>query len=317
MKKINRLLALILFFVGPAFAKAEESKAVESQAVESQAVESKVLESRVIENGGKGKFKAIMLKDASLPTHTIFQPENIAAFEGRKNLPLIVWGNGACFDSPWEHVNFLNEIASHGFLVVAIGVIPKEKGEQVKDRSTSAKLREAIDWAFSQNKDEKSRYYKKINIKKIAAAGMSCGGLQALEVADDPRISTLVVANSGIFIEPIRGNALPMIPQLEKSHLQKIHTPTLYLLGGPSDIAYKNGMDDVEKINHVPVFVGNLDVGHGGTYGQPFGGDFAKVATAWFNWQLKGDKTAAKFFTGKAPGISKMPGWSFAKKNIR
>ena len=276
-----------------------------------------VVESRVIENGGTGRHSAIMLKDASLPTHTIFRPKNIDKFKGGKSLPLIVWGNGACFDSPWEHVNFLNEIASHGFLVVAVGILPKETGEQVKERSTSSKLRDAIDWAIVQNSDVKSNYFKKINTGKIAVAGMSCGGLQALEVAGDPRISTLVVANSGIFIDPIRGNAMPMIPQLQKNHLEKIHTPTLYLLGGPSDIAYKNGMDDVERINHVPVFVGNLDVGHGGTYGQPFGGDYAKVATAWFNWQLKGDKRAKKLFTGNPPGLSQYPGWSFAKKNMR
>jgi predicted alpha/beta-hydrolase family hydrolase len=273
--------------------------------------------SRVIENGGTGKHGAVMLMDASLPTHTIFRPQDIAGFKGKKSLPLIVWGNGACFDSPWEHVNFLNEIASQGFMVIAIGTMPKEAGEQVKERSASSKLTDAINWALAQNGDAKSPYFKKINTKKIAVAGMSCGGLQALEVAGDPRISTLVVANSGIFIDPIRGNAMPNMPQLDKTHLKKIHTPTLYLLGGPSDIAYKNGMDDVDNINHVPIFVGNLDVGHGGTYAQPFGGDYAKVATAWFQWQLKGDKNAGTLFTGNPPGISKMPGWTFDKKKIR
>ncbi|MES2676111.1 MAG: alpha/beta hydrolase [Pseudomonadota bacterium] len=270
--------------------------------------------SRVIENGGTGKHSAIMITDSSLPTHTIFKPQSIDKFKGKKSLPLIVWGNGACNDSPFEHVNFLNEVASHGFLVIAIGTMPKEIGEQVKERSTASKLRDAIDWAIAQNSNKKSIYFKKIDIKNIAVAGMSCGGLQALEVAADPRISTLVVANSGIFIDPIRGKALPMMPQLDKTHLTKIHTPTLYLLGGPSDIAYQNGMDDVEKINHVPVFVGNLDVGHGGTYAQPFGGEYAKVATAWFKWQLKGDKKAGQLFIGNPPGLSQLPGWSFIKK---
>ncbi|MES2824903.1 MAG: alpha/beta hydrolase [Pseudomonadota bacterium] len=270
--------------------------------------------SRVIENGGTGKHSAIMTTDSSLPTHTIFRPKNIDKFKSKKSLPLIVWGNGACNDSPYEHVNFLNEIASHGFLVIAIGTMPKETGEQVKERSAASKLRDAIAWAIAQNSNETSIYFKKIDTKHIAVAGMSCGGLQALEVAADPRISTLVVANSGIFIDPIRGKAMPMMPQLDKAHLTKIHTPTLYLLGGPSDIAYTNGMDDVEKINHVPVFVGNLDVGHGGTYAQPFGGEYAKVATAWFNWQLKRDKKSGQLFTGNPPGLSKLPGWSFAKK---
>lgn len=272
--------------------------------------------SRVIENGGTGKHSAIMMTDPSLPTHTIFRPKKINAFKAIKGLPLIVWGNGACFDSPFEHVNFLNEIASHGFMVIAIGTMPKETGEQNKERSTSSKLKDAINWAIAQNSDTKSIYFKKINTKKIAVAGMSCGGLQALEVAGDPRISTLVVANSGIFIDPIRGNAMPMMPQLDKTHLTKIHTPTLYLLGGPSDIAYRNGMDDVAKINHAPVFVANLDVGHGGTYAQPNGGDFAKVATNWFKWQLKGDKKAGRLFTGTPPGLSKLPGWTFDKKNM-
>ena len=272
--------------------------------------------SRVIENGGTGKHSAIMVTDASLQMHTIFRPKNIDGFKRKKSLPLIVWGNGACFDSPFEHVNFLNEIASHGFLVIAIGTMPKENGEQNKERSTSSKLREAIDWAIARNSDATSIYFKKIDTKNIAVAGMSCGGLQALDVAGDPRVSTLVVANSGIFIDPFRGNAMPMMPQLDKTHLTKIHTPTLYLLGGPSDIAYKNGMDDVAKLNHVPVFVGNLDVGHGGTYAQPNGGDFAKVATAWFNWQLKCNKKAGQLFTGNPPGISKLQGWSFDKKNM-
>ncbi|GGY75175.1 hypothetical protein GCM10011613_20850 [Cellvibrio zantedeschiae] len=273
--------------------------------------------SRVVENGGNGKYSALMLTDASLPTHTIFRPKNIDGFKGKKSLPLIVWGNGACFDSPFEHVNFLNEIASHGFMVIATGTMPKESGEQNKERSAASKLRNAIDWAIAQNGDKDSAYFKRIDTKHIAVAGMSCGGLQALEVAPDPRVSTLLVANSGIFIDPIRGNAMPNMPQLDKTHLTKIHTPTLYLLGGPSDIAYKNGMDDVAKLNHVPVFVGNLDVGHGGTYAKPNGGDFAKVATAWFSWKLKGDKKASKLFTGDTPDITKMPGWSFEKKNMQ
>jgi len=71
--------------------------------------------SRTIEDGGTGPYKALMASDSKLPTHTIFRPNDLAAF-GRKNkLPIVAWGNGACANSPWEHVNFLSEIASHGF----------------------------------------------------------------------------------------------------------------------------------------------------------------------------------------------------------
>jgi hypothetical protein len=143
---------------------------------------------------------------------------------------------------------------------------------------------------------------------------MSCGGLQTLEVAGDPRITTIVVCNSGILKDPNVG--MGGMPKLVKDDLKKIHTPTLYLLGGPSDIAYNNGMDDFNLINHVPVFVANMNVGHGGTYRQPNGGEFARVATAWYKWQLKNDAEAGKMFTGNPSGLSKAQGWTVDKKNM-
>lgn len=270
--------------------------------------------SRTVEGGGRGMYSALMMSESSLPTHTVFRPKDMTVFGKKNKLPIIAWGNGACYDSPFEHVNFLTEVASHGFLVIAIGTMPKETGEQRKERSTSAKLIEAIDWAIAQNKDKNSPYYNKIDITKIAVSGMSCGGLQTLEVAADERITTLVVCNSGIFREPRGG--MPGMPQLTKDQLKKIHTPTLYLLGGPSDIAYENGMDDYRKINHVPVFVANMDVGHGGTYAQPHGGEFARVATHWYKWQLKGDSEAGKLFTGNPPVLSQSPGWTVEKKKM-
>lgn len=270
---------------------------------------------RMVEDGGTGSFKAIMMTEPSLPTHTVFRPQELEAFGKKSKLPVIAWGNGACYNSPWEHVNFLNEVASHGFLVIAIGTMPKESGEQIKERSASSKLVDAIDWAFAQNVDPNSPYYQKIDLDNVAVSGMSCGGLQTLEVAGDPRISTIIVLNSGLFRQT--GAGMPGMPQLSKAQLEKIHSPTLYLLGGPSDIAYENGMDDYERINHVPIFVANMDVGHGGTYSQPHGGEFARVATAWYKWQLKGDKKAGNMFTGKKPGLAQSPEWTVARKNIK
>lgn len=269
-----------------------------------------VFQSQIIENGGTGSFPATMTSSASLAGHTLFQPQDLSKFDTNSKLPIIAWGNGACYDSPWEHVNFLNEVASHGFLVIAIGTMPK----QTDVRSKSHKLLDAIDWAIAQNADPKSPYYQKIDVEKIAVSGMSCGGLQTLEVANDPRITTVGVFNSGVLGNP--GGGMPGMPQVIKDQLTEIHSPTLYLLGGESDIAYGNGMDDFERINHVPIFVGNLDVGHGGTYAKPYGGEFAKVATAWYKWQLKGDQEAGKLFKGKNPGLAQSAGWVVDKKNM-
>ncbi len=75
--------------------------------------------------------------------------------------------------------------------------------------------------------------------------GMSCGGLQAIEISLDPRISTTVVCNSGVLPDP---SPLPGMPALKKDVLQKLHAPVLYIMGGPSDIAYNNAMDDFSRV---------------------------------------------------------------------
>jgi hypothetical protein len=296
MKKIHRVLFLLVVL---AAVFANQITAQESA-------------SRIVEDGGTGEYKAIMISEPSLATHTVFRPQDLSAFVKKNKLPVIAWGNGACANSPWEHINFLNEVASHGFLVIAIGPMPAE-GEQGGGRSQSSQLSDAIDWAIAQNNDKNSPYYKKVDVKNIAVSGMSCGGLQTLEMASDPRVTTTVVCNSGVLPTPNGG--MPGMPALEKEDLKKLHTPTLYLLGGETDIAYNNGMDDYKRINHVPVFVANLDVGHGGTYREPHGGEFAKVATAWYQWQMKGDKEASKMFVGDDCGLCNDDEWKFESKN--
>ena len=296
MKKIHRVLFLLVVL---AAVFANQITAQESA-------------SRIVEDGGTGEYKAIMISEPSLATHTVFRPQDLSAFGKKDKLPVIAWGNGACANSPWEHINFLNEVASHGFLVIAIGPMPAE-GEQGGGRSQSSQLTDAIDWAIAQNNDKNSPYYKKNDVKNIAVSGMSCGGLQTLEMAPDPRVTTVVVCNSGVL--PMPNGGMPGMPAVKKEDLKKLHTPTLYLLGGESDIAYNNGMDDYKRINHVPVFVANLDVGHGGTYREPHGGEFAKVATAWYQWQMKGDKEASKMFVGDDCGLCNDAEWKYEFKN--
>lgn len=271
--------------------------------------------SRTVEDGGTGPYKALMASDKALATHTVFRPKDLGAFGEKVKLPIVVWGNGACANSPWEHVKFLSEVASHGFLVIAIGPMPAEGQRGGAGGPTkSVMLVDAINWAIAQDSDKSSQYYQKLDTGKIAAAGMSCGGLQALEVAPDPRISTTMVCNSGILSNP--GSGKGGMPNLTKAHLEKLHTPVIYILGGEKDIAYNNGMDDFRRINNLPIVAANLNVGHGGTYSRPHGGEFAKVATAWLQWQLKDDKEAAGMFVGDPCGLAKVEGWKVEKKRI-
>jgi len=332
---------------------------------------------RTVEDGGTGPYKAIMVGDSSIPTHTIYRPKDLSAFGNNVKLPILAWGNGGCANSSGGHQNYLSEIASHGFIIVAIGPLPAPGGGRggapgggaAAGGPTGGTLLEAINWAVAQNADSASRYKGKLDVSKIAVFGHSCGGLQALEISGDPRISTTVVVDSGILIAGTTpggggggapggaapagrgapgaapgaapaargaapaaagapapggaragggagGGALPGMPPLTKEHLAKLHAPVFYLLGGETDIAYANGMDDFKRIEKLPVFVANKGVGHGGTFTQPHGSDWAMASVAWLKWQLKGDAEAGKLFTGNPPGLSKIAGWTVDKKNI-
>ena len=268
---------------------------------------------KVVEQGGTGAFKAIMKEEPSLPAHTVFVPQDLSQFNETNPLPVLVWGNGACTNSPWEHFKFLNEIASHGYLVVATGFIPMEEIPYNGPMSSAQQQIESIDWVIAQNSDSNSPYYQKIDVKHICASGMSCGGLQTLYNCADPRISTMMICNSGLFKQSNAHQAMGGMPMPEKAKLKEIHTPIIYIMGGKEDIAYENGMDDYRLIKHVPACIANFPVGHGGTYRQPHGGEFSIVALAWLDWQLKGDKEAAKMFTGKNPGIASRKDWTFEK----
>lgn len=269
--------------------------------------------SRIVEDGGTGPYKAIMKEDASLKEHTILVPQDLSVFGKDQKLPVLVWGNGACTNSPWEHYKFLNEIASHGFIVLATGFIPMDEQGYRGPMSRTEQQIESIDWIIAQNADKNSPYYNKIDTKNICVAGMSCGGLQTLFNCADPRISLLMICNSGLFNQQNANQAVGGMPMPPKEKLNEIHTPIMYLLGGETDIAYGNGMDDFHRINHVPALAVNFPVGHGGTYRQPHGGEFTVAALAWLQWQMKGDAEAAKMFKGSDPGLLKREKWTLEK----
>jgi hypothetical protein len=272
------------------------------------------IQSKIVEEGGTGPYKALMFEAPDFEAHTVFAPQDLSAF-GKKNLlPVLVWGNGACTNSPWEHFKFLNEIASHGFLVIATGHIPMEEVPYNGPRSTSEQQLQSVDWAIAQNADKESPFYGRIDINAIAAAGMSCGGLQTLDNSADPRFKTLMIMNSGLFINP--AGAMPGMPMPEKEKLQNIKVPVIYILGGEEDIAYGNGMDDFFRLKNVPAVAANLPVGHGGTYRQPHGGEFTVPALAWLQWQLQGNEEAAKMFTGSPCGLALREGWTVDKNEL-
>jgi dienelactone hydrolase len=272
------------------------------------------------DTGGTGRYRAIKEVDPGLTDHVVYRPADLSAL-GTRKLGVIVWGNGGCREDGASARQHLIELASHGYLAIAPGAILNGPGAppappakpELAVKTTTADVLSGLDWALAENARKGSRYYGRIDPKLVGVAGHSCGGLQAIQAAADPRIHAVIVHNSGIFADgsnPITGMTV------DKSLLLKLHTPILYILGGPSDVAHPNGTDDFRKIEHVPAMLLDLPVGHGGTFREKDGGAVAQVSVKWFDWQLRGDATAARAFTGADCTLCTDPAWAVERKKI-
>lgn len=80
------------------------------------------LRKQVAEDGGTGPYKAEVVQESAAPRFTIYRPQDMegaVAKEGR--LPVIVYANGACYNHNVEMRYLLSEVASHGYVAIAIG----------------------------------------------------------------------------------------------------------------------------------------------------------------------------------------------------
>ena len=285
---------------------------------------------------GSGPHKAVMTSMASLPAHVVYHP---AALASAGKLPVIAWGNGACINAGNRFRYFLTEIASHGYLVLANGVManpalevgPQENPavrlpgspppppppprdpnapQRAPGTTTPEQLIESIDWAIAENARPGSPLFGRIDTSKIAVMGQSCGGVQTFKVAGDPRITTLMIWNSGV-------GMIPNNPPNPAEVLASIHTPIALIHGdAKTDIAFYAGEANARALTKVPVFQAWQDgMTHLGTYGQKDGGFYGRIAVSWLDWQLKGDSRAARMFAGDCT-LCRDPSWHVFKARI-
>ena len=275
---------------------------------------------KVPDYGGSGPHKAIAVRERSLTDFVVYRPVNLDAamtvgrpkmFETgeakKEKLPVLVFCNGGCMDTSIGYENMLTDVASYGYVVVAIGELQMLAQHEKDQHTPSSMVKKALDWICQQASDPASPYYNKVDVEKIAAAGHSCGGAQVLANAADPRLKTYLILNAGM-------GKMTMADASRKS-LKNLHGPILYLVGGTEDVAWKNAQMDYDAIKKTPVVLAdNTTSGHGGTYEQPCGGDNSRMVRAWLDWQLKGrQEPKALFIDGDLNGYKD---WTIKQKNF-
>lgn len=319
MARSIAIAALLLATALPASAQAPGSRerAAASAAADAALAAQRAAYNAMPDTPGTGPYPARMEEDPALPGFVFYRPAALPA--GKARLGLVIWGNGACSDDGASARLHLAEIASHGFLVIAPGRImsgpaapPSPTPYWSALKTTTADMRRALDWILAENKRKGSVWHKRIDLKQVAASGHSCGGMQAIELAGDPRVRTLMVMYSGIFPpnQYLVGQwSFP--PELTG----RIHTPALYVVGNETDVGRAPALADFGRIAQAPVFLaGKRDAGHEGSFREPNGGAAAQVAVAWLKWQLRQDREAGSWFIGQACGLCANPAWEVMRK---
>ena len=264
------------------------------------------LQMKVPDYGGSGPYKAVALRESSLPDFVVYRPMNMAAAVARERgkLPVLVFCNGGCMDTSIGYENMLTDIASHGYVVVAIGELQMLARHEQDQHTPSTLVGKALDWIVNPA----SPYYNYIDVEKIAAAGHSCGGAQVLANAADARLKTYLILNAGM-------GKMTMADANAKS-LKDLHGPILYLVGGTTDVAWTNAQLDYKAIKKVPVVLADdTKSGHGGTYEQPAGGANSRMVRQWLDWQLKGKAEHERLFVGG--DLTGYDDWTIEHKNFK
>lgn len=269
-----------------------------------------------------GQYEILIEHDSALETHTIYRPKSL----GDIKHPILVWGEGGCINAGMMFPEFLSELASHGIVIIADGPPlsmaearansprpPRQEGDEGTPRRPPAiepdgtDLIAALDWIEQQNKNKDSRFYQKLNLNKVAAMGMSCGGLMAYGASSDPRITTVGIWNSGLLTP-------------DEEIYNSLHSSIIIITGDDSDVAYPNGKRDYQTINpELPLFYAySPGVGHGGTYGQDNGGIYGEVGVAWMRWQLLDDVSpkGKGFFVGESCAVCNSEKWIVQSRSL-
>ena len=194
-----------------------------------------------------GKYQVVMEVDPTLEGHTIYHPVDLSAFPKKDKLPVVLMSGPGCDDDGDSFRPFWTEIASHGYMVIATGEPVPEGVRAAMGATTEEDMKAGLDWIISENERPGSKYYQKVDTEHIALFGQSCGGVQALKLSGDPRVSLLGLWNSGLGAmadnaDPTRRSLMGISPAL-KEMLINLRIPIAYFVGDTDPARPNSTMD--------------------------------------------------------------------------
>jgi acetyl esterase/lipase len=157
-------------------------------------------------------YPVVRESTVGLPDRTVYRPTDLN--HSRRGLPVVIMSDGGCRPSNVLFVSTLMLVAARGFVVIAYGS-PDSPSDIPTGSPHPERVIEAIDWLHSPAAHR--QFHDQVDPDRVAVAGQSCGGLEALVAGADPRVDSVLSLNSGFRPTPTGGYG--------RDSLTKLHTP--------------------------------------------------------------------------------------------
>ena len=220
---------------------------------------------------------------------TMFRPKDLS--QGGLCHPVVTWGNGTG-SNPSLYKVLLNQLASHGFVVIASDSPNVAQG-------TPAPMVAGVTWVLQQNDDPTSELYQKIDTTHVGATGHSQGAFATTTAGADSHITT---------IAPLCG----------ASTQRNLHGPAWLFCGGmDTTVPCSTVQTAFNGITNVPIMLADyLSVDHASwvTFRGTTPGPVEAAVTAWMRVQLMGDTALRSWFYGPSCKLCTDAGWQVMQK---
>jgi predicted alpha/beta-hydrolase family hydrolase len=259
-------------------------------------------------------FYAVIRERAiGIPDRTVYRP--VGGSEPRGTFPIVVWANGGCRHSNVFFATALTLLAAQGYVVVADGAPETPSTSETEPTALPHRIRDVLDW-INESEDARTQL-SDASPDHIAVMGQSCGGIEALVAGADPRVGTVVSLNSGFAPTTTLG--------YERELLDDLHTPVLFVHGGPQAVEYFNSLGNYSLVNVPAAVIEATDAGHSGIFHGVRDGhqdgtlgvteDLIRILAEWLSYCFGRSLSAREFLTGPA-GVAALPGWTIEHKDL-
>jgi hypothetical protein len=241
--------------------------------------------------------------------YDLFYPSDYAALGFQS--PVVTWGNGTG-GTPAEYSAFLLHLASYGFTVIASTLPNTGSGKEIDA---------AAHYLVAQDSVPGSVFYGHLNVSEVAAVGMSQGATGAVRATtNDPALIKTVMTFSEP--NPIWSAPNPDCPTAADCTADPaaLTRPVFFIstygfwdsiIASPATETAFFLSTSVHAALGIILSSDGKPADHTSIENPPTGnpGGLLGYATAWLEYQLRGDVTAAGAFTGAHPELTSNTNW--------